>query len=88
MVAWSVRIVSARCSVVDGGDGGEGAVADAEPPLVAQGHDPVARLVGAAVELEGRSGQVTGGLAVGAGAGVEVIDVVVTSRDHQHVLVA
>ena len=73
---------------VDVGDGGDGAVADPETPLVPQRHDPIAGLVGAAIELEGRSGQLAGRVAMRPGAGVEVVDVVVTGRDHQHLLVA
>ena len=67
---------------VDAGDGGSGAVVDAEAPVVAQTDDLVAGLEGPVVDLEGRSVEVAGAGEVGAGSAVEVIDVVAAERSH------
>lgn len=72
---------------IDVGDRGERAVADPEASLIPQGHDPVTGLVGATVELECRSGQATRGLDACAGPGVEIVDVVATSCDHEDLFV-
>ena len=72
--------------VVDVFDGGAGAVADAEAPVVAQRHDPIAGLVRAFVDDEGGAGELPGGVAVVAGAGVEVVDVGAAAGEHDDVV--
>ena len=71
---------------VDGGDGGAGAVADAEFAVVAEADDPVTGLVVGVGDREGRAVEGAVGLAVASGSGVEVVDVVVVVGDHERVV--
>ena len=68
---------------VNVGDDGDGAVADTEAALVAQGHDLIAGLVGATVDLADGTGEEIVFGDVASSACVEVVDVVPSWCDHE-----